>query len=109
MAASGALTLCCLLWARPGMAADLTVYEDTVLALVAEHGAQVVQRVRSVPDDRGVPSELEAPTEVQVFTFPGQDALDAYRADPRRAALAAERDRVVARTELFPVTLVPTV
>lgn len=32
-------------------------------------------------------------------------ALDGYLGDPRRLALADERDRVVARTELMNVTL----
>jgi hypothetical protein len=36
---------------------------------------------------------------------PDQTALDAYLVDPRRTALTEERDRVIARTELFPVTL----
>ena len=31
-------------------------------------------------------------------------ALEAYLSDPRRTALIDERDRVVARTELFPVS-----
>lgn len=46
-----------------------------------------------------------APHEVQLYRFPGRAALDAYLADPRRLAQAQTRDRVVARTELFPVAL----
>ncbi len=45
------------------------------------------------------------PLETQVYRIPSQAALDAYLADPRRTANAAERDRVIARTELFPVAL----
>ena len=45
------------------------------------------------------------PHEVQLYRFAGQRELDGYLADPRRTALTAERDRVVARTELFPVDL----
>jgi hypothetical protein len=56
----------------------------------------VTERVRS---DRGP----EHPIEVQLFQVPNQALLDAYLADPRRLDLAAERDRVVARTELFRV------
>jgi hypothetical protein len=90
------IVLCCLLWAVPGHEAAMSAYEDRVLALIPEHGAEVSQRV--VSDGRD-----GAPHEVQVYRFPGQGALDAYLGDPRRTALAAERDRVVARTELFPV------
>jgi hypothetical protein len=41
---------------------------------------------------------------VQFFRFPSEDALQAYLADDRRVALAAERDRVVSRTEILRVT-----
>jgi uncharacterized protein (DUF1330 family) len=92
------LTLCCLLWARPDQEHALVEYEDRVLALIPEHGATVLSRVRSSGADGH-------PVEVQVYQFPSQQALDAYLADPRRAALSAERDAAVARTELFAVTL----
>jgi len=90
------LTLCCLLWAVPGREAAMTRYEDTVLELVADHGARVLHRVVGDGADGH-------PHEVQVYRFPDRAAMDAYVADPRRARLAAERERVVARTELFPV------
>lgn len=76
----------------------MTAYEDEVLALVTNHGAQVLQRVVG----EGASGN---PHEVQVYAFPDQAALDAYLADPRRLALAGTRDRVVARTELFPVSV----
>ncbi|UZN01835.1 hypothetical protein [Cellulomonas sp. S1-8] len=93
---AGELTLCCLLWAVPGQEAAMSGYEDTVLALVADHDARVLQRVVGDGADGH-------PHEVQVYRFGSRAALDAYLADPRRVRLAAERDRVVARTETFPV------
>jgi hypothetical protein len=33
---------CVLLWARPGMEAALSAYEDKVLRLIAEHGGRVL-------------------------------------------------------------------
>ena len=92
------ILLCCLLWANEGQRDAMTTYEDTVLALVADHGGVVLQRVRS--DGAG-----GNPHEVQLYSFPNQEAIDAYLADPRRIALAEERDRVVARTHVFPVQL----
>jgi hypothetical protein len=92
------IRLCCLLWARPGEAAALSEYEDRVLALLPRHGGEVVQRAVGDGDDG-------RPHEVQIYRFPGRSALDAYLADPDRAALAHERDRAIARTELFPVAL----
>ncbi|SDG99798.1 hypothetical protein [Microbacterium pygmaeum] len=42
---------------------------------------------------------------MQLLRFPDQEAVDAYLSDPRRIAMLPERDRVIARTELFPVRL----
>ena len=91
--------LCVLLWARPGRSDALGAYEDKVLNLLPDHGAVVLQRgtVSPVGDD--------APTEVQFIEFPSQAALDAYTSDPRRTAMAPERDAAVARTDIYPVHL----
>ncbi|SFK05575.1 DUF1330 domain-containing protein [Cellulomonas sp. KH9] len=93
-----ALTLCCLLRAVPGREAALQAYEDAVLALLPDHGGSVLQRAVGDGGDG-------QPHEVQILRFPDAAALDAYVADPRRARMADERDRVVARTEVFPVAL----
>ena len=90
--------LCCMLWARDGQASGLTEYEDRVLALIPEHGGEVVQRAIGDGQDGN-------PHEVQLFRFAGRAMLDSYLADSRRTALAPERDRVIERTELFPVRL----
>jgi SAM-dependent methyltransferase len=92
------LTLCCLLWARSGLVADLAAYEDAVIALLADHDGALVQRAYGE-------GTAEHPDEVQIYSFPDQTALDGFLADPRRIALTDERDRVIARTELFPVSL----
>jgi uncharacterized protein (DUF1330 family) len=91
------ITLCCLLWAHPGREEDLVAYEDRVLALIPDHAATVLSRVRS-------DGANGHPLEVQVYEFPSQEALDSYLADPRRVTLTAERDAAIARTELFPVS-----
>ena len=96
MAVDDSLLLCCLLWAVPGRADALSAYEDSVLAFLPEHGGAVTQRMRGTGTEG-------SPDEVQVFRFDSEAAVDAYLADPRRLALSDERDRVVARTELFPV------
>ncbi len=93
------LTLCVLLWARPGAEDGLIAYEDQVLGLVPEHGGRVLQRARAGGADG-------QPTEIQFLEFPSAAALDVYMADDRRSALAAERDRVIARTDVIRVQLV---
>ena len=94
-----AVTLCVLLWARAGREDALVAYEDAVLPLVAAHGGRVLQRARTDGGDG-------APLEVHLLRFPDQRALDLYMDDPRRAALAADRDRAIARTEVHRVDLV---
>ncbi|MGI9822054.1 hypothetical protein [Agromyces sp. Marseille-Q5079] len=96
MPADESLLLCCLLWAHPGEEAAMSAYEDRVLALLGTHGGEVLERLRG-------DGAAGHPHEVQSFRFPNQASLDAYLHDPERLALADERDRVVARTELFPV------
>jgi len=91
-----ALTLCVLLWSHDDEEESLAAYEDAVLALLPDHGASLRSRVRR--SEAG-----EGPLEVQVIELPDETALEAYLADPRRTALAAQRDRSVARTELFRV------
>ncbi len=96
------LTMCILLWANEGRRDDLTAYEDQVLRIVHDHAGTVVSRVRLTATANG-------PDEVQVLQFPDDGALADYMADPRRSALAAERDRVVARTERYDGQLRPPV
>ena len=90
------VTLCVLLWAHPDRAEALTSYEDKVLALVAEHDGGVLQRGQV---------ESGTPAEVQFLQFASQAALDGYMNDPRRLAMAAERDAAVARTDVHPIRL----
>jgi uncharacterized protein (DUF1330 family) len=93
------VTLCVLLWARAGEERALTAYEDAVLQLLPAHGAHVVQRART-------DGANDAPLEIHVLTFPSESALDAYMNDAQRLALAADRDRAIARTEVHRVNLV---
>jgi uncharacterized protein (DUF1330 family) len=93
------LTLCVLLWAHPGAEKSLTAYEDQVLALVPDHGGRVIQRARSS-------GAGGYPREIHLLEFPSPQALDAYVADGRRQALAGDRDRAIARTEVIEVDLI---
>lgn len=97
MTESAGPTFAVLLWARPGLEAEASAYEDKVLPLLAEHGGELVQRLRRSTDD------AERPVEIQTIRFASDAAFEAYMADPRRTELAADRDRVIARTELIPV------
>ena len=93
------LTLCVLLWPRPGAHDALTAYEDRVLSLVSEHGGRVLQRARSSGADG-------QPLEIQFLEFPSAEALGRYMADERRTVLADERDRAIGRTDVIEVELI---
>ena len=73
---------------------------------VRGHEAQIRAFERVVQRGRAGGTDGQ-PAEIQFLDFPSQAALDAYMADPRRTALAADRDRAVARTEIIDVELVP--
>ena len=93
------LTLCVLLWARPGADDALVAYEDQVLALLPGHGGRVLQRARSSGADG-------LPLEVQLLEFPSAAAHDAYLTDGRRTSLAAERDQAIAKTQVIDVEVI---
>lgn len=93
------LTLCILLWARPGAEDGLIAYEDRVLRFVPEHGGLVLQRARG----SGTAGQ---PLEIQILEFPSAQALDAFMTDGRRQSLAGERDKVISKTEVIEVRLV---
>lgn len=92
----GGVTLCCLLWANEGEAGGLTAYEDSALALIASHGGQIIQRAQSDGSN-------DSPNEVQLLRFTSRASLDSYLADSRRTLSSRERDRVIKRTQVFPV------
>lgn len=94
------LTLCALVWARPGQEDRLIEYERQVLALLPAHGARVVHRAVNVH------REPTQPLEVQLLEFPSGAALDGYLNDPARRLLAELRDTFVGRTSVFPVDVV---
>jgi uncharacterized protein (DUF1330 family) len=86
--------MCVLLWAKHGAEEALFAYEDTVLGLMGDYGARVLQRMRT-------DGANDAPLEIQILEFPSQDALDGYMQDKRRTALADERDAAIARTDVL--------
>lgn len=68
-------------------------YESAVLPLLAEHGGRLQRRLRTL-DDR---------VEAHLVTFPDSEALDAYRADPRRSTAAPLLESSGAVIELLAV------
>jgi len=49
----------------------------------------------------GAQYDGEPPTEAQWLEMPSEASLPAYVNDPRRLAMAGERDAAIARTDMF--------
>lgn len=89
-------TMYVFLWSRPGMEHALIAYEDAVLKLVDQHDGRVLHRARTDGADG-------RPLEIQLFEWRSQAAMEGYMADPRRLALAADRENAISRTDIVPV------
>jgi hypothetical protein len=80
--------------------ADLALfdaYEARALGLLAQHGARLEERLRSVDQLR----------ETHLLHFPDNEALEAFRADPARAALQDSWLQCGARSALSEVLRIP--
>lgn len=88
------MTLCVLLTAHAGREDALSRYEDAVLGLLLNHEARVISRLRAVDGPL---------TEVQILEFASEEALASFMADPRRLALAANREAAIAQTTVLRV------
>jgi uncharacterized protein (DUF1330 family) len=93
------VTLCVLLWARPGKTQALIDYEDRVLKILADHGGHVLQRARTRP------GSVDEPVEIQLLSFSSESAFETFMNDPRRRCMAPDRDAAIARTDLYRVEL----
>jgi uncharacterized protein (DUF1330 family) len=86
------------LWAHVGQERALAEYENRVLLLLSDHDATLVARVGPVPGEAA-----ELPTEIHIIRFANQAAFDAYMVDPSRAAMSAQRDAAIDRTQIIRV------
>lgn len=93
------LVLTAMLWPHPGQEQLLIDYENTVLALIPQHGGRVISRVRRI-------DLTDGPFESHVIEFPDEDAVAAYMVDPVRVALADTHARAIARTDVSRVELI---
>ncbi|GAA3107787.1 hypothetical protein [Streptomyces echinatus] len=76
-----------------GRLSAFDAYESAVLPLLAEHGGRLERRLRAL-DDR---------TEAHLLSFPSDEHVAAYRADPRRCAAAPLLESSEAAVELLAV------
>ncbi len=83
------MTIALVGYAEEGRTAAASAYEDAVLPLLDDHGAELVFRgVRAGTEDPALPHE------VHVIRFPSRASYDAYLGDERRARLLDEHGEV---------------
>lgn len=68
--------------ATPAQAEAATAYEDAVLPLLGDHGAELLYRGR-----RAEGQDASLPLEVHLIRFPNRASYDAYISDDRRLTL----------------------
>ena len=84
-----AVTIAFIGHADPGAVAAASAYEDAVLPLLADHGAELLYRGR-----RAEEQDAALPAEVHLIRFPDRTAYDAFLADPRRQTLLDQHGEV---------------
>lgn len=75
--------------AAPDRADAASRYEDAVLPLLADHGAELLYRGR-----RAEGQEPELPLEVHLIHFPSRASYDGFLVDGRRLALMEQHGEV---------------
>ncbi len=86
-----------LLFGRNGVQGEFLAYERKALEIFRRHGGEVIA---AYAPDGSIPSE-NRPDEVQILRMGDRAAFEAFMRDPERVALAAERESVIRKTEVY--------
>jgi uncharacterized protein (DUF1330 family) len=84
------------LWLKGDDIAAFESFERSAARVMAKHGGRIDHVVRRAATDLD-----DGPFEVHVVSFPSWSSFDAYRADPAFKALLLQRERLIARTEIW--------
>ena len=84
------------LWLKTDDVAAFESFEREAARVIAKHGGRIDQVVRRADSERA-----DGPFEVHVVSFPSWSAFDAYRGDSAFKALLPQRERLIARTEIW--------
>jgi uncharacterized protein (DUF1330 family) len=90
------MTLVAILTVRRDAVDAFRAFGRRAAAVMATHGGRIERTVVVTPV--ATPDRL---TEVHIVTFPDASAFDAYRRDPRLAAVAHLREASVVATEVL--------
>lgn len=85
------------LYGHRGFPGEFKDYEQKALDIFKKHGGEVV--VAFAPDRPSGTNEV--PDEIQVLRIGSLEAFQSFMSDPERTRMAAERDAVIRRTDVF--------
>jgi uncharacterized protein (DUF1330 family) len=83
------------LWVKDGAFQSFETFETAALAIMKQHGAQVLDI------DQNHTATDGAPHEIHTLEFPSAHVFEAYRTDPTLQAMAELRKSCVAKTEII--------
>jgi len=85
------------LYGKGGKPGGFKAYEQKALEIFRRHGGEIVVAYAPAPSS----GSQEVPDEIQVLRIGSREAFDEFMHDPERASLAAEREAVIRRTDVF--------
>lgn len=88
------------LYGRNGVRGEFLSYERKALDIFKRHGGEVVAAYAPVLGPVGV-NQADFPDEIQILRIADRTAFDRFMQDPERLGLAAERDSVIRKTEVY--------
>lgn len=90
------LHIVALLYAGDGGVPALRAFERQAIAILRSHGGNLISALAPAPAPDGT-----EPDEIHLLTFPSLTAFEAYRNDPRLAALSDERAHAIRQTVVY--------
>jgi uncharacterized protein (DUF1330 family) len=89
-----------LIFVKKGKEEEFNSFEDRVLPLLANHGGELVYRLR--PDNESfIEGAAELPYEIHLVTFKSVEGFKSYGADPQRLAFIGLKNESVERVVLI--------
>lgn len=87
------------LYGKNGIRGEFLAYEQKALDIFRRHGGEVV--VAYAPEPAPNIGHADSPDEIQILRIADRQAFDRFMQDPERLGLAAEREAVIRKTEVY--------
>ena len=85
------------LFAANGAKEGMKAYEEKALRIFRRHGGEILAAFK--PDSKS--GDKPAPDEIQILRIRSREDFEKFMNDPDRVGMSDERNRVIAKTEVF--------